>query len=84
MREIATEDQLKQIGSYFPEKYHPDLNDPTKDPLRDHCDVIIEQLAELIGMIRCSKCITRKINEINKAHTDLGISKEIRCVSYAH
>lgn len=84
VREIATDDQLKQIESHFPRKYFPDLDDPTKDPLRDHCDVIIEKLGELIGMIRCPKCITSKINELNKVHVTLGISEECRRVSVSY
>ena len=81
LKEIATEDQIQQMESYFPEKYFPDRDDPTKDPLRDHCDVIIEELSELIGMIRCTKCITHRMNKLNWAHSKLGISEECRCVS---
>ena len=69
------------MESYFPKKYFPDRDDPTGDSLRDHCDVIMEQLGEAIVMIRCSKCITHKINEIHKVHVALGISKENQRVS---
>ena len=81
MKETATYDQLQQMEGYFPKRYFPDLDDPTKDPLRDHCDVIIEELGELIGMVRCAKCITRRINELNKAHAKLGMSEECKHVS---
>ena len=81
LKEIATEDQIQQMESYFPKKYFPNWDDPTKDPLRDHCDVIIEELGELIGMIRCTKCITHRINKLNMAHTELGMSEECRHVS---
>lgn len=81
LKETATEDQLKQMESYFPKKYFPDLDDPMKDPLRDHCDVIIEELGELIGMIRCAKCVTHRIKQLNRLHAKLGVSEECRCVS---
>ena len=80
LRETATLDQLKQMEGYFPRRYS-DLDDPTKDPLRDHCDVIIEKLGELTGMIRCAKCIVPRMNELNKAHAKLGISEECKRVS---
>jgi len=84
VKEIATDAQLKQLESYFPKKYFPDLDDPTKDPLRDHCDVIIEKLGELIGMIRCTKCITSKVNELNEVHDTLGVSNEYKHVSVSY
>ena len=69
------------MESYFPKKYFPDRDDPTKDPLRDHCDVIIEELGELIGMIRCTKCITHRMNKLNRAHAKLRMSEECYRVS---